>query len=94
MKTIDKVTEIVTDASNEGDPPRPDQLLYFDAMVSNSLQHRDEGGYGLDSLDGVEIVMALEEEFGVDIPDSVAESGEFTTVAGIAAWIDQQAGEG
>ncbi|GFZ44990.1 Putative acyl carrier protein, mitochondrial [Saitozyma sp. JCM 24511] len=34
---------------------------------------------GLDSLDAVEVVMAIEEEFGIEIPD--AEADEITTVA-------------
>jgi len=33
---------------------------------------------GLDSLDAVEVVMAIEEEFGIEIPD--AEADEITTV--------------
>jgi NADH dehydrogenase (ubiquinone) 1 alpha/beta subcomplex 1 len=32
----------------------------------------------LDSLDAVEVVMAIEEEFGIEIPD--AEADEITTV--------------
>lgn len=34
---------------------------------------------GLDSLDAVEVVMAIEEEFGIEIPD--AEADEINTVA-------------
>jgi acyl carrier protein len=34
----------------------------------------EEGGLGLDSLSKVELVMALEEEFEVHIPDAEAES--------------------
>jgi acyl carrier protein len=32
------------------------------------------GELGIDSLDGVNILFALEEEFKIDIPDSVAQS--------------------
>lgn len=32
-----------------------------------------QGDLGLDSLDAVELVMALEEEFGVEIPDAEAD---------------------
>lgn len=31
------------------------------------------GNLGADSLDGVEFIMALEEEFGIEIPDEDAE---------------------
>ncbi|KAG8927299.1 hypothetical protein FRC02_008312 [Tulasnella sp. 418] len=36
------------------------------------------GDLGLDSLDAVEVVMAIEEEFAIEIPD--AEADEITTV--------------
>ncbi|MFZ1026177.1 MAG: acyl carrier protein [Limnoraphis robusta] len=41
---------------------------------------------GADSLDTVELVMALEEEFGVDIPDDAAEKIE--TVQAAVDYID------
>ena len=41
---------------------------------------------GADSLDQVELVMALEEEFGSDIPDEVAET--LTTIGDAIKYID------
>ena len=41
---------------------------------------------GADSLDTVELVMAFEEEFGVDIPDDVAE--KILTVGDALTYID------
>ena len=41
---------------------------------------------GADSLDIVELVMAFEEEFGVEIPDDAAE--KITTVNDAIAYID------
>lgn len=41
---------------------------------------------GADSLDTVELVMALEEEFGVEIPDEEAE--KITTVKDAVAYIE------
>lgn len=41
---------------------------------------------GADSLDQVELVMALEEEFGADIPDEEAE--KLTTVGDAIKYID------
>jgi acyl carrier protein len=41
---------------------------------------------GADSLDTVELVMALEEEFEVEIPDDQAE--EITTIQTAVEWIE------
>lgn len=41
---------------------------------------------GADSLDTVEVVMALEEEFGIDIPDEEAE--KITTVGEAIKYIE------
>ncbi|MEE8148027.1 MAG: acyl carrier protein [Longimicrobiales bacterium] len=43
---------------------------------------------GADSLDTVELVMAFEEEFGVDIPDEDAE--KMRTVGDAITYIEQQ----
>ncbi|MBI2884739.1 MAG: acyl carrier protein [Candidatus Omnitrophica bacterium] len=43
---------------------------------------------GADSLDTVELVMALEEEFGVEIPDEDAE--KMITVGDAIKYIDQK----
>ena len=45
---------------------------------------------GADSLDIVELVMAFEEEFGVEIPDDAAE--KITTVRDAIDYIDQHKG--
>jgi acyl carrier protein len=42
---------------------------------------------GADSLDNVELVMAFEEEFGVEIPDDAAE--KISTVADAIRFIDE-----
>ncbi len=44
---------------------------------------------GADSLDTVELVMAFEEEFGVEIPDEEAE--KIQTVGAAVAYIEAQA---
>ena len=42
---------------------------------------------GADSLDTVELVMAFEEEFGIEIPDDAAES--IVTVGDAVSYIDK-----
>lgn len=44
---------------------------------------------GADSLDTVELVMALEEEFGIEIPDEDAE--KMSTVADAIKYIEEKA---
>ena len=44
---------------------------------------------GADSLDTVELVMALEEEFGVEIPDEDAE--KMTTVGEAVRYVEEKA---
>jgi acyl carrier protein len=43
---------------------------------------------GADSLDAVELIMAIEEEFDVEIPDEVA--SEMKTVQDIISFIEKQ----
>jgi acyl carrier protein len=45
---------------------------------------------GADSLDTVELVMALEEEFGIEIPDEDAE--KITTVGDAVKYIEEKTG--
>jgi len=47
---------------------------------------------GADSLDTVELVMAFEEEFGVDIPDEDAE--QMRTVGDAIKYLNEHAEEG
>lgn len=47
-----------------------EHLVVEDAAVTESESFINLGG---DSLDSVEIVMRLEDEFGLDIPDEAAE---------------------
>ena len=60
MTTFDKVKEIVVE-----------QLGVDEAEVSIDSTFIDD--LGADSLDIVELIMAFEEEFNVEIPDDVAE---------------------
>jgi acyl carrier protein len=46
---------------------------------------------GADSLDTVELVMAFEEEFGIDIPDEDAE--QMRTVADAIKYLKENSGE-
>lgn len=71
--TADKVREIVVNQLGVS----PDQAT-DDAKFIEDL--------GADSLDQVELVMALEEEFGADIPDEDAE--KLTTVGDAIKYIE------
>lgn len=56
-----------------------EEKITMDASISDDL--------GIDSLDAVELVMALEEEFGIKIPDE--ELGNMKKVSDIVACIEK-----
>jgi len=73
MSTIDKVIEVVIDKLGvEEDKIVPDTSFIDDL--------------GADSLDTVELIMQLEEEFGIEIPDEDAEN--ITTVKKAVDYIE------
>ena len=63
-----------------------DQLGVKAEEVTSTASFVDD--LGADSLDTVELVMALEEEFGIEIPDEDAE--KMTTVAEAIKYIDSK----
>jgi acyl carrier protein len=48
-------------------------------------------GLGLDSVDALELVVALEKEYGIRIENPEASREAFTSVATLAAFVEQQA---
>ncbi len=65
-----------------------EQLGVDEAEVKNESSFIDD--LGADSLDTVELVMALEEEFGAEIPDEEAE--KITTVQAAIDYIKASQG--
>lgn len=65
-----------------------EQLGVDESEVKNDSSFIDD--LGADSLDTVELVMALEEEFGAEIPDEEAE--KITTVQAAIDYIKAQQG--
>ena len=61
MSTFDKVKEVIID-----------KLGIEDSKIQSKSSFVDD--LGADSLDTVELIMQLEEEFGIEIPDDAAES--------------------
>ena len=74
MATFDKVRDIVVD-----------QLGVEAEEVNIDSTFIDD--LGADSLDIVELIMAFEEEFGIEIPDEAAE--KIKTVQDVVSYIDQ-----
>ncbi len=64
-----------------------DQLGVEEELVTTEASFVDD--LGADSLDTVELVMALEEEFGIEIPDEDAE--KITRVREAVEYIDKHA---
>ncbi len=65
--------------------------LIVEQLGVNADQVKPEASFiddlGADSLDTVELVMAFEEEFGIDIPDEDAE--KITSVADAIKYLDE-----
>ncbi|MBS0617948.1 MAG: acyl carrier protein [Spirochaetes bacterium] len=62
-----------------------EQLGVDEGEVTNESHFIDD--LGADSLDTVELVMALEEEFGIEIPDEDAE--KIQTVGDVQKYIEE-----
>lgn len=75
MATQDTVVKVVVD-----------QLGVKEGEVKPEARFVED--LGADSLDTVELVMALEEEFGIEIPDEDAEKAK--TVGDVIAYIDKK----
>ncbi|ABA23253.1 Acyl carrier protein (ACP) [Trichormus variabilis ATCC 29413] len=75
-ETFEKVKSIVVEQLSVEDPDK----VTPEASFANDLQ--------ADSLDTVELVMALEEEFEIEIPDEAAE--KITTVQEAVDYINNQ----
>ena len=74
MSTFDKVKEVVIDKLGVEDDKIVSKASFVDDL-------------GADSLDTVELIMQLEEEFGIEIPDEDAEA--ITTVQAAVDYIDK-----
>lgn len=75
--TIDKVKEMLSNQLN----------IEVDKINENSKIVED---LGADSLDMIEMLMALEEEFNISVPDDKAE--DLKTVGDISKFIDETIG--
>ena len=72
----DRVKKIITEQLNVTDEQLTPEASFIDDL-------------GADSLDQVELVMALEEEFGNEIPEEEAE--KLQTVGSVIEYIDSKA---
>lgn len=66
-----------------------EQLNVSEEQVTEDAKFIED--LGADSLDQVELVMALEEEFGADIPDEAAE--KLTTVGDAVKYITEKSNQ-
>ncbi len=77
MAVQDKITEIIVEQLGV----KPEEVIPEASFVDD---------LGADSLDTVELVMALEEEFGCEIPDEDAE--KIQTVGDAIRYIEEKSG--
>jgi len=76
MATFDRVKKVVVEQLDVAEDEVTPQASFVDDL-------------GADSLDVVELVMGLEEEFDIEIPDEDAE--KITTVQEAVSYIDDKA---
>ncbi len=74
MSTFDKVKEVIIDKLGV-----EEDVIKLEAHFVDDL--------GADSLDTVELIMELEEEFGIEIPDEDAE--KITTVKAAVDYVEK-----
>ena len=74
MSTFEKVRDIVVDQLGV----EPDEVAIESTFIDD---------LGADSLDIVELIMAFEEEFGIEIPDEAAE--KIKTVQDVVSYIEK-----
>ena len=74
MSTFDKVKEVIVDKLGVEEDKITSEASFVDDL-------------GADSLDTVELIMQLEEEFGLEIPDESAE--KMTTVQSAVDYIEE-----
>ena len=77
MSSFDKVKEVIMDKLGADEDKITAEASFVDDL-------------GADSLDTVELIMQLEEEFGMEIPDEEAE--KLTTVSSAVDYIDSHSG--
>ncbi len=77
MSSFDKVKDVIMDKLGVEEDKITPEASFIDDL-------------GADSLDTVELIMQLEEEFGLEIPDEEAE--KLTTVGSAVEYIDTHAG--
>jgi acyl carrier protein len=68
------------------------KLLDLSESVIKPNDRMDNSAFGINSLDGVELTMAVEEEFGFEIPDEDAEKFISATVSDIVTYIETRMG--
>ena len=73
MSTFDKVKDIILDKLGAEEDKITETASFMDDL-------------GADSLDTVELIMEMEEEFGIEIPDEEAE--KLATVGDAVSYID------
>jgi acyl carrier protein len=77
MSNFDKVKDVIMDKLGVEEDKITSEASFIDDL-------------GADSLDTVELIMQLEEEFGLEIPDEEAE--KLTSVGAAVEYIDTHAG--
>ena len=77
---LTEITHVILDAVN---------LKHLDASMLGASTGLGQGGLGLDSVDILEVVVTLENRYGVKVKDPSMGKKIFQTLGSIADWIHE-----
>jgi acyl carrier protein len=80
---IGQVIDVIVDAVN---------LRHVDKSTIGPETSLTQGGLGLDSVDILEVVVAVEQKFGVKVKDAESGKANFQTIGTIANFVLSKAG--
>lgn len=79
MTTLDQIKKLIAVACG---------IRAAEVGDNQPLSHKEPDGLDLDSLDRLELAMAIEERFGIEFPDNDVDRSENGTAAGLAAYVE------
>lgn len=92
MKTVEEIKTIVREEIAK--LHQFEQDFDLEDLKDDALLFDEFGGkLGLDSLDGLDLILAMQKAFGVELDEATVDWSEFTTIERIASLIHRRSQE-